>query len=185
MKPMLFLLAVCLIITFQSQSVLAAAAGTCGDGIRQATEQCDEGAANGAAGSGCSFACTINPGCYCNAPTGQVSTCTCSNNNSNDLWLLLIPLALLCCLLPLALLALGGNNGGGYGGGYGGYGGYGGGWRGLSRRLFGKAAPAPEVAPTPPRDAFVPAVIVPNNTAPELPLRESDSRYTQVVLSFV
>jgi len=175
-------MAACLIITFQSQAVLA----TCGDGVRQATEQCDEGAANGAPGSGCSFACTIEDGCYCDAPIGQESTCTC-NNNSDYLYLLLIPLALLCCLLPLALLALGGNGGGygggygGYGGGYGGYGGGYGGWRGLSS-LFGKAAPAP-VVEAPPHDAFVPAVIMPN-TAPELPIREFDSR-SQVVLSYV
>jgi len=145
---------------------------TCGDGIRQSNEQCDEGSANGSPGSGCSFSCTINPGCYCNAPAGQVSTCTC-NNNSDYLYLLLGLLGLCCCLLLAAAAAaalLGGGNGGygGYGGYGNGYGGYGG-WRGLSARLFGKAAPAPVVENTS-APAFLPAVVVPSD-GNEMPIR--------------
>ena len=49
----------------------------CGDGIVIAGhEQCDEGAANGAANSGCSATCTVTPGFACTSPTpGATSVC--------------------------------------------------------------------------------------------------------------
>jgi len=180
-----------LTISMQPWTASATTGLLCGDGIRSSTEQCDEGAANGAPGQGCTFSCTIAPGCYCDAPIGQTSTCSCNSSSNNWwVWLLLGLLGLCCCLLLAAAAAalllseggLGGGSGGygGYGGRYGGYGGYGGypgygGWyRGLSEKLFGKAAPAPTVEAAPSRGhSFLPALVMPGEY--EMPIRELEA----------
>lgn len=56
------------------------AAGTCGDGIVEGGEQCDDGANNGMPGDGCKADCTflcVNPASDCDAPPPcQVETCS-------------------------------------------------------------------------------------------------------------
>ncbi len=45
----------------------------CGDGIRQAGEDCDDGDSN--SDNGCANTCTINPGYYCAGAVGAASVC--------------------------------------------------------------------------------------------------------------
>ncbi len=56
------------------QGVCGTAVTFCGDGVRQAGEDCDDG--NNAPGDGCNNSCAVEPGYQCTGAIGEKSVCT-------------------------------------------------------------------------------------------------------------
>jgi len=65
--------------TLDAWSLTLVTAGTCGDGVLDPGEQCDDGPANGAAGDRCTAACTLA------TPPGETSCSDCADNDGNGL----------------------------------------------------------------------------------------------------
>jgi cysteine-rich repeat protein len=66
--------------TLDGWSLTLVTAGTCGDGVVDPGEQCDDGAANGTAGARCTAACTLAP-----TSGGETSCTDCVDNDGNGL----------------------------------------------------------------------------------------------------